>query len=87
MLVIITTCARAGSWKRAENYPLCGVVESVNYEENYITIVDNSGNAWEWEDTKDWQKNDIAAMIMNDNGTAEIIDDIIVNIRYIDWVE
>lgn len=93
-LVIITACLRAGSWTRrselevpTENYLLCGIVESINHEENYITIVDNSGNAWEWEGVEDWQENDIAVMMMNNNGTEKITDDIIMNIKYTGWVE
>lgn len=93
-LVIITACLRAGSWTRrselevpTENYLLCGIVESINHEENYITIVDNSGNAWEWEGVEDWQENDIAVMMMNNNGTEKITDDIIMNIKYTGWVK
>lgn len=93
-LVIITACLRAGSWTRGseleaptKNYLLCGIVESINHEENYITIVDNSGNAWEWEGVEDWQENDIAVMMMNNNGTEKITDDIIMNIKYTGWVE
>lgn len=94
-LVIITAYLRAESWTRrnelehvpAENYLLCGIVESINYEENYITIVDNSGNAWEWEGIENWQENDIAVMMMNNNGTERVTDDIIIDIKYTGWVK
>ena len=68
-------------------YPLCGIVIEVNYAEDYIAIEDFTGNVWEWEGAEDWHEGDIAAMIMEDNGTEIIYDDIIMDIAYNGWVE
>lgn len=68
-------------------YPLCGIVTEVNYAEDYITIEVFNGNMWEWEGTEDWNEGDIAAMIMDDNGTEIIYDDIIMDISYNGWVK
>jgi hypothetical protein len=67
--------------------PLCGIVIEVNYGENYIAIEDFTGNVWEWEGAEDWQEGDIAAMIMDDNGTESIFDDIILDIQYCGTLE
>lgn len=68
-------------------YPLCGVVIEVNHAEDYIAIEDFNGNIWEWNGAEDWCEGDIAAMIMEDNGTEIIYDDIIMDIAYNGWVE
>lgn len=68
-------------------YPLCGIVIEVNYAEDYIAIEDFTGNVWEWEGAEDWHEGDIAAMIMHDNNTEIIYDDIIMDITYNGWVE
>ena len=68
-------------------YPLCGIVIEVNHAEDYIAIEDFTGNVWEWEGAEDWHEGDIAAMIMHDNNTKIIYDDIIMDIAYNGWVE
>lgn len=68
-------------------YPLCSIVIEVNHTENYIAIEDFTGNVWEWEGVEDWHEGDIAAMIMHDNNTEIIYDDIIMDIAYNGWVE
>lgn len=68
-------------------YPLCGIVIEVNHTEDYIAIEDFTGNVWKWEGAEDWHEDDIAAMIMHDNNTEIIYDDIIMDIAYNGWVE
>lgn len=68
-------------------YPSCGIVVEVNYEEDYIVIEDFYGNAWIFEGVEDWIEGDIVAVIMDDNGTEQIEDDIIIDIRYCGTME
>lgn len=68
-------------------YPLCGVVREVDYTEDTITIEDFVGHQWVWEGAEDWMEGDIAACIMDDNGTTLVYDDIILDIHYEGWVE
>lgn len=68
-------------------YPLCGIVVDVNYSDDCITIEDFNGNLWVWEGAEDWCVNDIAAMIMYDNGTEHIYDDVIISITYNGYLE
>lgn len=66
-------------------YPMtCKVVE-VNTTDDVVIAIDATGNEWEWNGVDDWQFGDCVSMIMNDNGTNEIYDDIIISIRYSAW--
>ncbi len=67
-------------------YANCGIVVSVDYDEDIVTIEDFSGNLWQFFGCEDWEINDICAMVMNTNGTDIIFDDIIVNATYCGWV-
>ena len=63
-------------------YPTCGTVVEVNLEEDYILIKDFSNNLWMMSDCEDWAVNDLVAMIMYDNNTSIIYDDIIIDAKY-----
>jgi hypothetical protein len=63
-------------------YPLCGVVVEINYDEDLFYVVDGAGIEWVLTECDDWQIGDLVGMIMFDNYTATIYDDIIVEYRY-----
>ena len=63
-------------------YPNCGQVMSVNADSDTVVFEDGSGNQWEFVGAEDWETGDIVAVIMNDNGTDEIKDDIVVQCKY-----
>jgi len=63
-------------------YPTCGTVVEVNLKEDYILIKDFSNNLWMMSDCEDWAVNDLIAMIMYDNNTSIIYDDIIIDAKY-----
>lgn len=91
-LALILTCSTCFAESAVDEFashirPLCGVVVEVNYKEDYIAIEDFTGNVWEWEGVEDWQEGDIAALIMDDNGTENIFDDIILDIQYCGSIE
>ena len=91
-LALVFTCVTCSAESAVDEFashirPLCGIVIEVNYEYNYIAIEDFTGNVWEWEGVEDWQEGDIAAMIMDDNGTESIFDDIILDIQYCGTLE
>lgn len=61
----------------AGQYPAVGIVTSISERE--MTITDAAGNNWRYiTKREDWFLNDLAAMIMDDNGTPIIYDDKIV---------
>lgn len=68
-------------------YPMSGIVTEVNRQEDRVVVTDSTGNEWEFDGAEDWHTGDIAAMIMEDNGTEEVYDDEIIDIQYDGWVE
>lgn len=68
-------------------YPMSGIVTEINRQEDRVIVTDNIGNEWEFDGAEDWHTGDIAAMIMEDNGTEEIYDDEIIDIQYDGWVK
>lgn len=68
-------------------YPMSGIVTEVNHQENRVIVTDSTGNEWEFDGAEDWRTGDIAAMIMEDNGTEEIYDDEIIDVQYDGRVE
>ena len=70
------------SQKKTENYPLTAIVTEINPEIDVVSITDNNGSVWQFCGVEDWKEGDICSVIMNDNGTETIFDDIIVTTRY-----
>lgn len=63
----------------ASIYPDAGIVTEVDYTTDTVEVTMLNGNVFAFYGCDDWYMGDIAAMIMNDNGTPEVNDDIIVN--------
>ena len=57
-------------------------VTEIDLENNIVIFEDPTGNLWEWEGVEDWFTGDRAALVMNDQGTATIYDDAILNVKY-----
>lgn len=62
----------------------CKVVE-IDHENDLVIMVDSNGFEWAWEGIEDWQIGDCASMLMDNNGTAEIFDDVILSMNYNAW--
>ena len=62
----------------------CKVVE-IDHEKDLVTVVDSNGFEWTWEGVEDWQIGDCASLLMNDSGTDEIFDDVILSMRFNGW--
>ena len=63
-------------------YPLCGIVTEIDYENDVFYVVDGGGTEWILTECEDWQLGDIVSMIMFNNGTEYIFDDIVIDYRY-----
>jgi hypothetical protein len=68
-------------------YPMTTVVTDVNYDTDEVTCTDFNGNDWVFTECEDWNEGDICSMIMCDNGTEIIYDDIIISERYDGWFD
>lgn len=67
-------------------YPLTTTVISVNYETDIVTVKDCNGNLWDFAGAEDWLPGDTCSMIMHDNNTPEIFDDIIKDTKYSSFI-
>lgn len=61
-------------------YPLTTTVTEI--ENDTVTVEDSNGNLWSFNDAEDWEVGDGCALIMHDNSTSEIVDDVIISTRY-----
>ena len=68
-------------------YPKTTVVVELDGRTDTVTCVDFSGNEWSFVGVEDWCIGDYASFIICDNGTPEIYDDIICDMRYNGWVD
>ena len=68
-------------------YPMTTIVTEVNYNSDEVTCTDFNGNKWAFTGCEDWLEGDICSMIMCDNGTKTIYDDIIISERYNGWFD
>lgn len=67
-------------------YPLSTVVTDVNYDTDIVTCTDFNGNEWTFEGCEDWQEGDRASLLMFNNDTEIIYDDVILKAHYNGWV-
>lgn len=68
--------------KQGHEYALTTVVISVDYTMDIVKTMDATGNIWEFTGVEDWTPDDVCSMVMYDNGTADIHDDVIINAKY-----
>ena len=71
----------------AELYPATAMVYRVNQESDLVYCKECNGVIWAFSGVEDWTEGDLVSMIMDDNGTELIYDDIIVQVRYGGYVE
>lgn len=72
---------------RAEIYALTTVVVSLDYDADVVEVESFNGDVWAFDGCEDWCLFDICSMVMDDNNTTTIYDDIIINCRYNGWFE
>lgn len=61
-------------------YPLTTTVTEI--KNNTVTVEDSNGNLWSFDGAEDWEVGDGCALIMDDNSTSEIVDDVIISAKY-----
>lgn len=61
-------------------YPLTTTVTQINNDT--VTVEDSNGNLWSFDGAEDWEVGDGCALIMHDNSTSEIVDDVIISAKY-----
>ena len=68
-------------------YPECGIVTDVTQTgaepwETTITFKTMNGNLFAFDGGEDLEVGDVLAVIMNSNGTPNVVDDIVIDVRY-----
>lgn len=95
LLVIVSAMVSACGSSVKENtvqensntYPDTGLVYEVNEKENTVSYICQNGNCFAFYGVEDWVVGDLVSVIMDDNGTPEVADDIILNCRYSGWFD
>lgn len=72
-------------YKADQLYGLTTVITDIT--DDTVTSVDFNGNEWQFTGADDWAVDDVAALVMFDNDTPEIVDDEIVAATYSSWTE
>lgn len=75
-----TICQLYNANRQKHLYPLTTTVTQINNDT--VIVEDSNGNLWSFDGAEDWQVGDGCALIMHDNSTSEIVDDVIISTRY-----
>lgn len=93
LLIILTIAAVltlifcSQSSASGKEYPQTFIVSAIDKDADIMYLETFSGMVYTWEGVEDWQVKDVAAAIMNDNGTPAIYDDEILDLKYSGWIE
>ena len=63
-------------------YPETAIVREIDPVEDTVLVEAGNGNLFVFKGTEDWEEDDICSMLMSDNGTANVVDDIILDVKY-----
>ena len=80
VLFIIGSVALKSNGVNGNHYTKIVTVVDVDRVNNIITIRDNLGYLWEFEDTNIWRINQVCSCVMDTNGTETIFDDCIISV-------
>lgn len=69
--------------RRLAFYPRAGIVTALDRSADLVTVTDAAGYDWQFTGVEDWERGDLAALLMDDNGTPDsILDDRVTEVRY-----
>ncbi len=66
-------------------YPCTAVVIATDEATDTVTVKDSIGFTWDFAGVEDWAVGDGVNMLMDNNGTPQIADDIILQAIYYRW--
>lgn len=87
IITALLSASLLGAFDNSKEYPTCGKIVSVNYETDVAVFEDFNGFQWGFYGVEDWMVGDTIAVIMNDQGTPTIFDDVIVDAKYCGYEE
>lgn len=65
---------------KSEVYPACGLITRI--EDNTVWFETQTGNAFAFTGSEDYEPGDLVAVIFSDNRTSDVHDDSIEAVRY-----
>ena len=72
--------------RTTHQYTLTVYVAEIDRAEDIVTYETHSGHRFEWQGVEDQETGEVYSLMMDDNGTAETIeDDSIISARYSGW--
>ena len=80
-------CTPDSPARESQEYPDCGLIIDIDEECNLVTYQTQNGNIFCFTGIEDFFVGDLVATIMNDSGTPEVKDDIVVSARYVGWID
>lgn len=80
-------CAPDSPAQESQEYPDCGLIIGIEEEGDLVTYQTQNGNIFCFTGIEDFFVGDLVATIMNDSGTPEVKDDIVVSVRYVGWID
>ena len=80
-------CTPDSPAREPQEYPDCGLIIDIDEECNLVTYQTQKGNIFCFTGIEDFFVGDLVATIMNDSGTPEVKDDIVVSVRYVGWID
>lgn len=75
-----TICQIYNANQQKHLYPLTTTITKI--KNDTVTVEDSNGNLWSFNGAEDWEVGDGCALIMDDNSTSEIVDDVIISAKY-----
>ena len=63
-------------------YPMTTIVREIDNKNDIVTVENNDGELFQFIGIEDWQINDICTLMLDNNGTENIYDDIIIKTIY-----
>lgn len=68
--------------KTQDYYPMSTTVREVDRKKDIVTVENNNGEQFQFTGVEDWQLGDICSLMLDNNGTENIYDDIIIKTIY-----
>ena len=68
--------------KESHLYPLTARIIGIYYDTDSVLVETATGIRYYFYGTEDYECNDMVSMIMHDNGTKSVYDDIITEVRF-----
>lgn len=85
IIAILIAILTATNGKEGSIYPDAGVITDIT--NNVVTYQTANGNLFSFDGAEDYLVGDIVAVMLYDNATETVTDDIIISVRYAGYVK